>query len=216
MSIFNILCEFPFEIQEIILNYIPINILININNIELELIIENYIENYIKNNLLSDLANIGVLLAIPKYYNMLTERLEELSLSYARNFMEKVNKFSVGTAINMFNYYHTPITTISLKIEFTFKEGKPYRGTNSMTANKEYHTYTLTNNGCSNNTCASYICNKLKCIKYDELSLSKEIYNILLNKITYNDKKTNIASIKFIKTFYPTGINENYIEEILY
>jgi hypothetical protein len=45
--------------------------------------------------------------------------------------------------------------------------------------------------------------------------ISNDINNILLMKMDYNDTTTKIKSIKLIKTFYPTGINSNYKEEIL-
>jgi hypothetical protein len=179
-DIVNNVGELPKEIQEIILSYIPINILTNINKKELESFIENYIKNYIKYNLLSNIPKSEFLLTLPKYSEMLKTRLRELSLSYARDFMKNINKYSVGEPINIFEHMNIPITTISFKIEFKSKEGYPYRGVNSMA-----------------------------------LSISNDIYSILLMKLQDNDITTNITSIKLIKTFYPTGINENNKEEIL-
>ena len=212
MSIINILCEYPNEIQELILSYVPINKLIKKNEInEIHPMIDNIIKNYIKNHLLSDMYQSSFILTMPLYSKMLKDRLFKLAFSYVNDFMKSVSKYSVGNSINMFNHFETPITTISFIITFKFiRVGQYYNGDTSD------KTYTLTNLGCMDNRCAIYYYNKLRDIKYNEAIITFEIYNILLRQMDYSDTTTHIISMKLIKTHYPTGIKEeNKAEELL-
>lgn len=196
----------PKEIKEVILSFIPIDILIKVD----KSICDYFIKKYIKNNLLSNMYQSGFILTLPNYSEIFETKLKQLSLSYAQSFINYVDKYSVGKAINMFDYFDSPITIVSFEIIYKFiKVGPLYKGKITN------HRFLLTNAGLMNNSCASYYFDKLASIKYDELSLSNHIYNLFLMEMNYSDTVTHMISMKITKTFYPTGINSNYKEDTL-
>ena len=177
----------PYEIKLMIIDYFPLTKQIIDNPPP---IFHDYIINYINTKLLTNMYISGLLCTNDIYYDIISDKLENISSDITNKFMNAVK--DIGGPIGIINE-NMPI--ISLKIIFKFTTVGNYY--NSDTNDIKY---SLSSYSIYNNYFTWFYKDTRYNIEYTEENIHNEIVRILIKNMNFSDTTVDIKSMEMIKT----------------
>jgi hypothetical protein len=152
--------------------------------------------------------NSGYLYESDIYYEIIKNKLNEISFNITKKYMELVDY--IGGPVNI-NNNDAPMTIIRLNILLTFTTvGNQYMG-----CTKD-HEYKLSSYSNFNDNEFNYIYyQKMFHYKYNETNIKNAIYKILLQQMSYSDTTVDIKSMEIIKTSYSDNNFNNEIKTLM-
>jgi hypothetical protein len=174
---------------------------------EIPILFHEHIMNYINTKLITDMYNSGVLYESNIYYEIIKNKLDEISFNITKKYMELVD--SIGGPVNINN--NAPMSLIRLNILLTFTTvGNHYMGS---TKDHEYKLSSYSN--FYDNEFNYFYYQKMFHYQYNETNIKNAIYKILLQQINYSDTTVDIKSMEIIKTSYSDNNFNNEIKTLM-